>query len=73
MLDLMAKKPAGRPKNPDPPPKAVLHIEVPPELKAALQASATANHRKLTGEIIAVLEDYLRRAGLWPPPDDPEG
>lgn len=38
-------------------------LRLPPNLKTQLKDRATANHRSLTGEIIAILERAVRGAG----------
>lgn len=63
---LMAKRKPGRPKS-GPSVKAVLHIEVPPELKDAVERLAERNQRKITGEVIVALQKHLQDSGVWPP------
>jgi hypothetical protein len=67
-----------KPRKPSPPPDdgprrpkrtgVPLHIYVPPELRAAMDALAERNRRLLTTEVIMALEAHLAAAGLWPPP-----
>lgn len=45
-----------------------LHIYLPPELRAAIDALAEDNRRLLTVEVIMALENHLKAAGRWPPP-----
>lgn len=69
MLGTMPKKKPGRSKDDSAPPeKAVLYVEVAPYIKRAMDDLARRHHRKLTGEVTQALQEYLERAGLWPPP-----
>jgi len=65
MLAMQKRKP-GRHKAAAP--KDVIHVEVPPELKAAIRELAGRNKRKLTAEVTLALENHVADAGLWPPP-----
>lgn len=38
-------------------------LRLPPNLKAQLKDRAAANHRSLTGEIVAILERAVRSTG----------
>jgi hypothetical protein len=63
----MPKKPKGRPRNPKPPEKAVIYVEVPPGLKEDMERLAAAHNRKLTGEVIQALQEYLAKHRAGPP------
>jgi hypothetical protein len=68
----MAKKKPGRPKSPAPvPDTAVIYVEAPPYIKAQMMALAVEHNRKLTGEVIQALQEYLAKYDRWPPPADP--
>lgn len=41
--------------------KAVLYIEVPQGLKEKIEALAERHHRKISGEVIHALEQYIAR------------
>ncbi len=41
------------------PPKATLYVEIDPDLKERLEASAERNQRKIVGEVSIALEYYL--------------
>ena len=59
---LTMTKPKGRPKGPDADEKkAVLHVEIPAQLKADIEALAESNQRKITGEVILALREHLAK------------
>jgi hypothetical protein len=61
---------ARQPKRPKKPNRSgvPLHVYIPPELRAVIDAMAGSNRRPLTTEVIIALENHARAAGLWPPP-----
>jgi hypothetical protein len=50
------------------PDRAVIYLEVPPVLKELMEGLAREHNRKLTGECIQAMQEYLARYNLWPPP-----
>jgi hypothetical protein len=65
--DVSRKKPTPVP-TPDQPEKAVIYLEVPPAVKTLMEGLAREHNRRLTGECIQALQEYLARHKLWPPP-----
>jgi hypothetical protein len=59
-MPLMAKKQPKKGQS-APEPKAVIYVEVPPALKGRMEELAAAHNRKLTGEVITALQEYIRR------------
>jgi hypothetical protein len=59
-MPVMAKK---QPKKGQgaPEPKAVIYVEAPVSLKERMEALAALHNRKLTGEVITALQEYIRR------------
>jgi hypothetical protein len=55
----MSKKPRGRPKEPTDVPKTTLHAEIPLPLKQRFKAIADANGRKITAELIRIMEKHV--------------
>lgn len=53
-----------KPKDPT---KAVIYAEVEKPLKAAVVRAAQVHNRKMVGEVIQALQEYLVRHGMWPP------
>jgi hypothetical protein len=52
----------GRPKGTGSPvAKVPLHIEIPIDLKRAIEELAAANQRKITGEVIIALREHVAR------------
>jgi hypothetical protein len=47
--------------------KAVLYVELPAVIKGRLEELAAEHNRKLTGEVIQALQEYLEKYGRWPP------
>jgi hypothetical protein len=54
----MGKK--TKPSEPPPEEKAVLYIEAPASLKRDMELLARQHNRKLTGEVIQALQEYVR-------------
>ena len=52
------KRGPGRPRGPE---RVVLYVEVPPNLKARMEAAAVRDHRSLSGEVTHALEEFLAR------------
>jgi hypothetical protein len=50
----MAKKTSGQGKG-----KAVIYVEVDPAIKGAMERLATEHDRKLTGEVVVALKQYI--------------
>lgn len=44
-----------------------LNVWVPPAMRDAIDLLAERNRRLVTTEVIIALEEYLTKAGLWPP------
>jgi hypothetical protein len=62
----MAKKQGDVPKR-----KVVIYVEVDPALKAAMEALAGRHERKLTGEVVVALRQYIAsQASETDPPRD---
>jgi hypothetical protein len=71
MLLMAKKKKRGRPAS-SAEKKSVLHVEIPADLKDALEALAKRNRRPMTSEVEIMMEKMLAEAGLWPPaPHEP--
>lgn len=67
MLPVMAKQPKkGRPKGSGKDVVA-LQVRLPVDLSAALDAQVAGTRRPKNTEIVIALEEYLKRAGRWPP------
>jgi hypothetical protein len=53
-----------------------LHVYLPPEVRAAMDALADDNRRSLTTEVLIALENHLKATGRWPlsssPPPTPK-
>jgi hypothetical protein len=47
--------------------KSVIYLEVPPQVKEIMERLAREHNRKLTGECIQALQDYMARYEAWPP------
>lgn len=63
--EAMPKTRSSRPKKPP-----VIYIELPPgfeHIKELMDNLARRHHRKLTGECLQALQEYLSRHELWPP------
>lgn len=43
-----------------------LHIYIPPDLRAVIEALADDGRRSITNEVIIALEEYAARQGRWP-------
>ena len=48
----------GRPKGPA---KVALYLEIPPDIKAAMEEAAAEDRRSLTAEVTIALEEFLAR------------
>lgn len=74
-LEPMSRQPKGKPRRPNRT-GVPLHIYIPPEVRAALDALADENRRPLTTEVLIALENHLKAAGRWPlspsPPTPPK-
>jgi hypothetical protein len=53
--------------------RAVIYLEVDPRLKALMERLAADHDRRLTGECVQALKEYLARHQLWPPGEKGEG
>lgn len=63
----MAKKKKTEAVKKDSADKAVIYLEVPPVIKELMEGLAREHNRRLTGECIQALQEYLARHELWPP------
>ena len=49
-----------------------LQLYVPPWIKAVLKGMAARALRTLSTEVLIALENYIKAAGLWAPPPEPD-
>jgi hypothetical protein len=64
----VAKRKPSKEPTPEPA-KVVIYLEVDPYLKTQLERFAKLHNRKLTGECVTALQEYLAKLGAWPPPE----
>jgi hypothetical protein len=72
-------EPKRRPKKGGKPPRKPpqrsgkpLNVWIQDELRDALDELLGQTRRSLTAEVSIALEEHLKKAGLWPPPDTGE-
>jgi hypothetical protein len=46
--------------------KVVIYVETPPYIKAQMEELASLHNRRLTGEVIQALQEYLEKYDRWP-------
>jgi hypothetical protein len=59
----VAKKSKKQPE----PEKVVLYVEVDRRIKELMEEAAKEHNRRLTGEVVQALQDYLAALKKWPP------
>lgn len=70
MSATMTKKRPTKKRPEEDPDKVVLYTEVPPYIKEQMEELAAEHDRKLTGEVIQALKEYLAKHSRWPRPEE---